>query len=59
MVPEPSSQYSPKLHLTIRGPNLPGVPDIEVDLTNPDWTVFKAVQDRVATRIFEDFGVVL
>merc|ERR1719312_1426507 len=36
---------TPKLSLTVRGPNLPGVPDIEVDLTNPEWTVFKAVQE--------------
>lgn len=35
---------TPKIHLMLRGPNLPGVSDIEIDLTEPDWTVFKAVQ---------------
>lgn len=34
----------PKLHLTLRGPNLPGVPDIEIDLSESDWTIFRAVQ---------------
>lgn len=36
---------SPAFNLALsRGPNLPGIPDIEVDLTDPDWTIFKAVQ---------------
>merc|ERR1719325_292761 len=30
--PDTGSSYSQKLSLTLRGPNLPGVPDIEVDL---------------------------
>ena len=34
----------PKLHLTIRGPSMPNVPDVEIDLNDSDWTVFKAVQ---------------
>eukprot|EP00095_Tigriopus_kingsejongensis_P011031 maker-scaffold109_size355148-snap-gene-1.26 protein:Tk11031 transcript:maker-scaffold109_size355148-snap-gene-1.26-mRNA-1 annotation:"e3 ubiquitin-protein ligase hectd1" len=35
---------SPKIHLVVRGPNLPGINDIEIELTDPEWTVFKAVQ---------------
>jgi len=38
---------SPKLQLVVRGPNLPGVQDIEVELTNPDWTIFHAVQSII------------
>lgn len=34
----------PRLQLTLRGPDLPGVNDVEVDLSNPDWSVFRAVQ---------------
>jgi E3 ubiquitin-protein ligase HECTD1 len=30
----------PKLQLTLRGPNIPGVNDIEVELTDPDRTIF-------------------
>lgn len=35
---------SPRLQLILRGPNMPGVADVEVDLTNLDWSIFKAVQ---------------
>ncbi len=35
---------APCLQLSLRGPNLPGVPDVEIDLTDPDWTIFHAVQ---------------
>ena len=42
---EQSTGYTQKLSLTLRGPNLPGVTDIEVDLASPDWTIFKAVQE--------------
>ena len=42
---EQSTSYTQKLSLTLRGPNLPGVTDIEVDLASPDWTIFKAVQE--------------
>ena len=45
ITPDQTSSYSQKLSLTLRGPNLPGVPDIEVDLASPDWTIFKAVQE--------------
>ena len=34
----------PRLHLTLRGPNVPGVNDIEVELNDPDKTIFHAVQ---------------
>ncbi|KAG8236030.1 hypothetical protein J437_LFUL015408, partial [Ladona fulva] len=37
----------PKLRLTLRGPNLPGIPDVEVELDNPEWTIFRAVQELV------------
>ena len=39
----------PKLHLTLRGPSLPNVPDVEVELStdNGEWTVFKAVQKLI------------
>ena len=42
---ESTPSYSQRLNLTLRGPNLPGVPDIEVELASPDWTIFKAVQE--------------
>ena len=37
----------PKLHLTLRGPSMPNVPDVEVDLTEGEWTVFRAVQKLI------------
>ena len=47
--PPPASQGSGatqqgKLSLVLRGPNLPGVPDVEVELGEGEWTIFKAVQ---------------
>lgn len=35
----------PNLILSVRGPNINGIADIEVTLANPDWTVFRAVQE--------------
>lgn len=35
----------PSLALTLKGPNINGVSDVEVSLTNPDWTIFRAVQE--------------
>uniref|UniRef100_A0A1L8DSR6 E3 ubiquitin-protein ligase n=2 Tax=Nyssomyia neivai TaxID=330878 RepID=A0A1L8DSR6_9DIPT len=35
----------PSLHLVLKGPNLTGIPDVEIPLTNPDWTIFRAVQE--------------
>lgn len=37
----------PKLHLTLRGPSIPNVPDVEVELTDNDQTVFRVVQKLV------------
>ncbi|XKL65492.1 hypothetical protein PGB90_008912 [Kerria lacca] len=46
---------TPKLKLTLKGPNLTGdwsgqsfgffIPDVEVSLTNGNWTIFQAVQE--------------
>lgn len=33
------------LGLKLRGPGLGGVPDVEIDLDNSDWTIFRAVQE--------------
>lgn len=37
----------PSLYLVLRGPNLPGITDVEIPLTNPDWTIFRAVQELI------------
>lgn len=37
----------PKLQLVLRGPNLPGIPDVEIELCDPNWTIFKAVQELI------------
>lgn len=37
----------PRLQLLLRGPNLPGIPDVEVELGDPSWTIFKAVQELI------------
>ena len=34
----------PRLQLCLRGPNLPGIVDVEIDLSEPEWTIFRAVQ---------------
>ena len=39
-----TNQQQGKLSLVLRGPNLPGVPDVEVELGEGEWTIFKAVQ---------------
>ena len=39
-----SATQQGKLSLVLRGPNLPGVPDVEVELGEGEWTIFKAVQ---------------
>uniref|UniRef100_A0A8D8T0U6 E3 ubiquitin-protein ligase n=1 Tax=Cacopsylla melanoneura TaxID=428564 RepID=A0A8D8T0U6_9HEMI len=46
--------YSSRLTLSLRAPNLPGVQDVEIDLSNANWTIFHAVQELIQ-RI--DFGV--
>lgn len=37
----------PKLQLVLRGPNLPGIPDVEVELNDRSSTIFKAVQEMI------------
>lgn len=37
----------PSLSLSIRGPNINGIADVEVPLSNPDWTIFRAVQELI------------
>ena len=39
---------SSRLSLVMRGPNLPGIEDVDVDLTSlSEWTVFRAVQSII------------
>lgn len=38
-----------KLHLTLRGPNIPGVNDIEVELNDSERSIFQAVQHIIQT----------
>ncbi|ALC39182.1 CG5604 [Drosophila busckii] len=33
------------LGLKLRGPGMGGIPDVEIDLENSDWTIFRAVQE--------------
>ncbi|XP_075151574.1 ubiquitin fusion-degradation 4-like isoform X2 [Haematobia irritans] len=40
---EPLQQ--PILALSLRGPSIGGIPDVEIDLENNDWTIFRAVQE--------------
>lgn len=37
----------PTLTLSIKGPNINGVTDVELPLSNPDWTIFRAVQEVI------------
>ncbi|XP_046664774.1 E3 ubiquitin-protein ligase HECTD1 isoform X3 [Homalodisca vitripennis] len=37
----------PRLQLVLRGPNIPGVQDVEIALTDPNWTIFHAVQELI------------
>ncbi|XP_073986001.1 ubiquitin fusion-degradation 4-like isoform X6 [Rhodnius prolixus] len=39
--------HQPKIQLYLRGPNIPGVQDIEIELSNPQWTIFRAVQELI------------
>jgi len=41
---EQGAATQPKLLLTLRGPNLPGVNDVEVELNDPEKSIFHAVQ---------------
>ncbi|XP_013098355.1 E3 ubiquitin-protein ligase Ufd4 isoform X3 [Stomoxys calcitrans] len=40
---EPLQQ--PVLALSLRGPSIGGIPDVEIELDNHDWTIFRAVQE--------------
>ena len=46
----------PRLQLILRGPNMPGVPDMEIDLSNLDWSIFKAVQHCIQTSSLGNKG---
>ncbi|XP_073824556.1 ubiquitin fusion-degradation 4-like isoform X2 [Musca autumnalis] len=35
----------PVLALSLRGPSIGGIPDVEIELDNNDWTIFRAVQE--------------
>ncbi|XP_062549272.1 E3 ubiquitin-protein ligase Ufd4 isoform X4 [Armigeres subalbatus] len=37
----------PSLALLLRGPNINGVSDVEIPLSQPDWTIFRAVQELI------------
>lgn len=41
----------PNLLLSIRGPNINGIADVEVSLANADWTVFRAVQELMQQTV--------
>ncbi|XP_034668273.1 E3 ubiquitin-protein ligase Ufd4 [Drosophila subobscura] len=46
--PQPSGYDSieqPILGLKLRGPGIGSVPDVEIDLNNSNWTIFRAVQE--------------
>jgi len=47
--PSTSANTGARLGLVVRGPNLPGVPDVEVELSSGDWTIFRAVQTIIQT----------
>ncbi|KAJ8975323.1 hypothetical protein NQ317_008309 [Molorchus minor] len=42
----------PKLQLILKGPNMPGIPDVEVELNDSSWTIFKAVQELMQMTEF-------
>lgn len=37
----------PTLSLTLKGPSIGGIADIEIDLKNSDWTIFRSVQELI------------
>jgi len=47
--PAPAPGAQGRLALTLRGPNLPGVPDVEVELEEGEGTIFRAVQTIIQT----------
>uniref|UniRef100_A0A6M2E2R0 E3 ubiquitin-protein ligase n=1 Tax=Xenopsylla cheopis TaxID=163159 RepID=A0A6M2E2R0_XENCH len=48
-IPGLDGNSSPRsqLQLILKGPNLPGVPDIEIPLESCDWSIFRAVQELI------------
>lgn len=42
----------PKLQLVLKGPNMPGIVDVEVELSDPTWTIFRAVQELMQMAEF-------
>ncbi|KAJ8931073.1 hypothetical protein NQ314_016102 [Rhamnusium bicolor] len=42
----------PKLQLILKGPNMPGIVDVEVELNDPSWTIFRAVQELMQLTEF-------
>ena len=43
----PVYNLEPSLFLILRGPNIAGITDVEISLNNPDWTIFRAVQELI------------
>nr|XP_016939130.1 E3 ubiquitin-protein ligase Ufd4 [Drosophila suzukii]XP_016939137.1 E3 ubiquitin-protein ligase Ufd4 [Drosophila suzukii] len=41
----PETIEQPMLGLKLRGPGIGGIPEVEIDLNNTDWTIFRAVQE--------------
>lgn len=42
----------PALSLTLKGPGIGGIPDVEIELKNPEWSIFRAVQELMqATQL--------
>lgn len=42
----------PRLSLTLRGPNLPGIPDVDVPMNSKAATIFSVVQTLVHAAAF-------
>ncbi|XP_074030515.1 ubiquitin fusion-degradation 4-like isoform X2 [Leptinotarsa decemlineata] len=42
----------PKLQLFLKGPNMPGVADVEIELNDSSWTIFRAVQELMQMTEF-------
>lgn len=52
IVPENELLPQPKLQLVLKGPNMPGIPDVEVELNDSSWTIFRAVQELMQLTEF-------
>ncbi|XP_048516518.1 E3 ubiquitin-protein ligase Ufd4 isoform X1 [Dendroctonus ponderosae] len=42
----------PKIQLVLQGPNMPGINDVEIELNEPSWTIFRAVQELMQLTEF-------